>query len=146
MDLYENVFKLTSPSISNKINLWAKKAGVDLTPHSFRHFYAEQLFRSSKDLQAVQVQLGHASIGTTERYLGIQQQQIQQAVDKLELENRATPPGEPKKQRQWTSEGLGLGERDPELTELNTPVWMKEIQKRMDNGETITLPRRVLKK
>jgi len=86
MNPYEPIFKLTDRSISNKIYLWAKKAGVDLSAHSLRHFYAEQLFKSSKDIQAVQFQLGHSSVATTERYLGLAQQQIQQAVDSLSLQ------------------------------------------------------------
>jgi len=43
--------------------------------------------------QAVQMQLGHSSIATTERYLGLSQQRIQDAVDKLCLagEEEETP-------------------------------------------------------
>jgi integrase len=83
MDPYEPIFKLTSRTISNKIRLWANKAGVELSAHSLRHFYAEQLYYYSKDIQAVQVQLGHKSIATTERYLGLAPQQIQDAVGKM---------------------------------------------------------------
>jgi len=83
MKPYEPIFKLSARTISNKIRLWANKAGVELSAHSLRHFYAEQLYHYSKDIQAVQVQLGHKSIATTERYLGLAPQQIQDAVGKM---------------------------------------------------------------
>jgi integrase len=71
MDPYEPIFKLSARTISNKVRLWANKAGVKLSAHSLRHYYAEQLYYYSKDIQAVQIQLGHKSIATTERYLGL---------------------------------------------------------------------------
>ncbi|HEY31737.1 MAG TPA: tyrosine-type recombinase/integrase [Dehalococcoidia bacterium] len=83
MKPYEPIFKLSARTISNKIRLWANKAGVKLSAHSLRHYYAEQLYHYSKDIQAVQVQLGHKSIATTERYLGLAPQQIQDAVGKM---------------------------------------------------------------
>ena len=37
----EIIFGLTARSITDKLAVWSKKAGVDLHPHSFRHSYAE---------------------------------------------------------------------------------------------------------
>ena len=37
------VFGLDARSITDLISSWAKKANVKITPHSFRHFFAEQL-------------------------------------------------------------------------------------------------------
>lgn len=39
----EKVFKLTGPSISNKIRLLSRKAGVDVHTHSLRHKFATDL-------------------------------------------------------------------------------------------------------
>ena len=131
MDPYEPIFKLTDRSISNKIYLWAKKAGVKVNAHALRHYYATQLYQSSKDIQAVQFQLGHSSVGTTERYLGLQQQQIQQAVDSLSLEGEENeqPTGKSRRKRQWTSDNLGFGESKQIIEYQDDPEWVKELNK-----------------
>jgi integrase/recombinase XerD len=38
------------------------------TPHILRHSYATRLFEQNVDIRAVQILLGHASIGTTTLY------------------------------------------------------------------------------
>ena len=128
MDPYESIFKLSARSISNKIGLWAEKAGVDLSAHSLRHYYAEQLYYYSKDIQAVQMQLGHKSIATTERYLGLSQQQIQDAVDKLHLvgeEEEETPPSEKADMKEIENSNVRLVARmpgNPRLKELGPKI------------------------
>jgi len=44
--------------------------------HSLRHSYATELYKQSKDLRAVQKQLGHASITTTQIYADVTQEDI----------------------------------------------------------------------
>ena len=39
----ENIFGLTDWSITDLIRVWSRKANIPLHPHSFRHFFAEQL-------------------------------------------------------------------------------------------------------
>ena len=121
MDPYKPIFKLSARSISNKIRLWAKKAGVDLNAHSLRHYYATQLYYYSKDIQAVQMQLGHKSIATTERYLGLSQQRIQDAVDKLCLageEEEEAPPSDENRDVRLVARMPG----NPRLKELGPKV------------------------
>ncbi|MFC1935058.1 tyrosine-type recombinase/integrase, partial [Chloroflexota bacterium] len=43
MKLADSVFGLTERSITDKVSTWSKKAGLKLHPHSFRHYFAEQL-------------------------------------------------------------------------------------------------------
>lgn len=38
-------------------------------PHTFRHSYAVELLRKTKNIRYVQVQLGHSSLSTTQVYL-----------------------------------------------------------------------------
>jgi site-specific recombinase XerD len=48
--------------------------------HSLRHSYATELYRQQRDLRAVQKQLGHASIQTTQIYADVTDADIQQQV------------------------------------------------------------------
>jgi site-specific recombinase XerD len=56
-----------------KMSLWrivsqqAKKLGMDVSPHDFRHFRARQMLEQGAPLEAIQEILGHSDIGTTRR-------------------------------------------------------------------------------
>lgn len=48
------------------------KAGLireEYSPHDFRHFFATELYKATKDIKAVQRALNHASVGITDIYL-----------------------------------------------------------------------------
>lgn len=51
--------------------------------HSLRHSYAVQLYSKQRDLRAVQKQLGHASIQTTQIYADVTKEDIQRQVNGL---------------------------------------------------------------
>lgn len=44
---------------------------VKVSPHALRHTAATRMYRATKDLRRVQVALGHRSVTTTERYVGV---------------------------------------------------------------------------
>jgi len=48
--------------------------------HALRHSYAVQLYKKEKDLRAVQKQLGHSSIQTTQIYADVTKEDIQQQI------------------------------------------------------------------
>lgn len=48
--------------------------------HALRHSYAMQLYRKQRDLRAVQKQLGHASIQTTQIYTHVTAEDIQNQI------------------------------------------------------------------
>ena len=51
--------------------------------HSMRHSYAVELYRKKRDLRAVQKQLGHASIQTTQKYADVLVEDIQEQIKGL---------------------------------------------------------------
>ena len=51
--------------------------------HALRHSYAVALYRKKKDLKAVQKQLGHASIQTTQVYAEVLKEDIQEQIKNL---------------------------------------------------------------
>ena len=80
----DSVFDLDERSITDKVSTWSKKAGVKLTPHSFRHFFAEQLLEKEVPLNVVSALLGHEDLQTTAAYLGLRPGSMQEAVDRLD--------------------------------------------------------------
>ncbi len=48
--------------------------------HALRHSYAVELYKCEKDLKAVQKQLGHASIQTTQIYADVTKEDIQNQI------------------------------------------------------------------
>ena len=65
---------LTREQFSRIVKGWAAMAGCDPTTyaaHSTRRTRAAHIYRETKDIAAIQHLLGHASLGTTTSYLGV---------------------------------------------------------------------------
>ena len=77
------IFGLDARSITDLIRPWAKKANVKITPHSFRHYFAEQLVAKGVDIYIVSKLLGHESLETTAKYLGLRPGAEREAVNRL---------------------------------------------------------------
>lgn len=60
--------RLTRQGIERVVRRYAQLAGVEATPHSFRHYGATELLRNGADIRSVQELLGHASVSTTQIY------------------------------------------------------------------------------
>lgn len=56
------------------------------TMHTLRHRFASRAYRGTRNLRAVQVLLGHASIATTERYTAVDDGEIRAAMEAARLE------------------------------------------------------------
>ena len=71
--------RLTQRSIQRMIQEQCKKIGFTkrLTPHTFRHSFATDLFNGGADLRTIQELLGHASLSTTQVYTHLSTKQIQ---------------------------------------------------------------------
>lgn len=83
--------------IKNAFRGALKRAGLDgegFTFHSIRHTFASTLYRIGVPLLTVSKLLGHRSVKTTERYLGVRLEEKRQAVAALSAAwEGAIPPG-----------------------------------------------------
>ena len=71
--------RLTHESLTGKC-IWsvlrkytAELGWPNLAPHDLRRTYAKLAYQGKEPLEQIQMSLGHASIQTTERYLGVKQ-------------------------------------------------------------------------
>jgi len=75
------------------VRRWVKVAGIEtrITTHTFRHSCASHMLKGKADIRYVQMQLGHRSIQTTERYLKIELSDLKEVharTHPLEREDR----------------------------------------------------------
>ena len=75
---------LTPQSIFETVIAYARRAGLGrITPHDLRRTFAKLAHRGRAPLEQIQITLGHASIQTTERYLGLKQNLHDAPCDRL---------------------------------------------------------------
>lgn len=73
----------SSQAIQQIVKKYLKKLGLyenGKSVHALRHSYAVHLYKQQKDLRAVQKQLGHASIQTTQVYADVTKEDIQAQI------------------------------------------------------------------
>ena len=76
----------TTQAIQQIVKKYLKQIGLyknGKSVHSIRHSYAVELYRKERDLRAVQKQMGHKSIQTTQIYADVTEQDIQGQIKGL---------------------------------------------------------------
>jgi len=65
--------RMTPQAIYNLVSEYAAVCGLDVAAHDLRRTFAKLAHKGGAALEQIQLTLGHASIQTTERYLGVEQ-------------------------------------------------------------------------
>ncbi len=76
---------LSTQAIADVVAAYAGPLGIDVAPHDCRRTFAKLALKGGARLEQIQLSLGHASIRTTERYLGVEQDLTDAPCDRLGL-------------------------------------------------------------
>ena len=77
--------RMTTRAAHNVLKDAFEKAGLNghLATHSLRKSFAQRLYDHTGDIFAVQEMLGHRSVATTQRYLGVNYASVRDALEKI---------------------------------------------------------------
>jgi site-specific recombinase XerD len=77
--------QLTPQSVFDIVRKYGREIGVTIAPHDMRRSFAKLAHRGRAAIEQVQLSLGHSSIQTTERYIGVDQDLADAPCDHLGL-------------------------------------------------------------
>ena len=79
----ERIFPLTERAIQKQLAIVCDYLGYEgISTHSFRKWYATEIYKSSGyDITLVQRLLQHSSAATTQRYIGMEPERIERAIE-----------------------------------------------------------------
>ena len=83
------IFPITERQVQKHLQIVCRYLGYEgISTHSFRKFYATEIYKDSGfNIALVQQLLQHSSAAVTQRYIGIQAKEVEQAIeDHLRLE------------------------------------------------------------
>jgi len=77
------IFPITARAVQKQLKLVCDYLGIQgIATHSFRKFYATEIYKNNDyNIVLVQKLLQHSSAAVTQRYIGIQQQELEQAIE-----------------------------------------------------------------
>lgn len=78
--------QLSSQAAYNAVRFYVEALGLGkVAPHDLRRTYAKLCHKGGSPIEQIQLSLGHASVQTTERYLGVEQDLTDAPCDRLGL-------------------------------------------------------------
>ena len=77
------IFPITERAVQKQLAIVCDYLGYEgVSTHSFRKWYATEIYKANEyDIVLVQRLLQHSSASTTQRYIGIEPQRIEQAIE-----------------------------------------------------------------
>ena len=81
---------MSAASIYGVVSEYAEKLALELKPHDLRRTYGKLAHKGGAKIEQIQISYGHASLTTTERYLGIDQDLEDAPCDHLGLSGQRT--------------------------------------------------------
>ena len=83
----DTIFPITERAVQKQLHIVCDYLGYEgISTHSFRKWYATEIYKNSGyDIALVQRFLQHSSAATTQRYIGIEPQRIEQAIENHSL-------------------------------------------------------------
>lgn len=76
---------MTAQAIFDVVKSYAGAIGVEVRPHDLRRTFAKLAHKGNAPIEQIQLSLGHSSVQTTERYIGVQQDLHSAPCDALGL-------------------------------------------------------------
>lgn len=76
---------MTAQATRDVVAEYSQQIGLAVAPHDLRRTFAKLAHKGNAPLEQIQLSLGHASVQTTERYLGVQQDLTSAPCDVLGL-------------------------------------------------------------
>ena len=76
---------MTAQAIRDVVAEYAAQVGVTVAPHDLRRTFAKLAHKGGSPVDQIQLSLGHSSMQTTERYLGVDQNLHSAPCDALGL-------------------------------------------------------------
>lgn len=76
---------MTSQAVFKVVKRYGNWIGMEIAPHDLRRTFAKLAHKGHAAVEQIQISLGHASIATTERYLGVDQNLTDAPCDHLGL-------------------------------------------------------------
>jgi integrase len=79
----------TDQAVADVVRVYTAQVGVPIAAHDLRRTFAKLAMKNGSRLEQIPLSLGHASITTTERYLGVEQDLTDAPCERLGLRLRA---------------------------------------------------------
>ncbi|HEY3311203.1 MAG TPA: tyrosine-type recombinase/integrase [Anaerolineales bacterium] len=76
---------ITPQAVHDAVKVYLAMMGINAAPHDLRRTFAKLARKGGSSLEQIQMSLGHASVITTERYLGMTQDLTDAPCDRLGL-------------------------------------------------------------